>query len=459
MAENSVTNSSLNPAALPDGPDTSSVETMASTHAEGSVSSGISEAIDGTADGRSDEPTADAATDSVAPSQPERPAAESENVTRILYRDKEILLIGTAHVSQDSAALVQAVIEQERPDSVCIELDADRYKSLKNPETWEKTDVVQVIKTKKTGFLLASLALSSYQKRMAKQLNTKVGGEMIQGMESAEAIGAELVLADRSIQTTFLRIWRKLSLWDKGKLMINLFFSFDEDTELTEKDLQELLGADMLESALNDVRKEFPRIGEILISERDQHLAAKIKEAPGKKIVAVLGGAHIPGVVKEIPLTQHLEEISVVPEKGLAGKIISWAIPAIILGLIVFGFVQNWETGLAQLSSWILWNGILASLFTVIALGHPLSILTAFVVAPISSLNPMLACGWFAGLVQAAVKKPTVKDVMDVQKDIFSLKGFYRNRFLRTLLVVMLANIGSSLGTYIAGIDLIRNLF
>ena len=382
-----------------------------------------------------------------------------ENVTRITYQDKEILLIGTAHVSQDSVDLVRTVIEQERPDSVCIELDQDRYSSLKNPAAWEKTDVVDVIKTKKTGFLLASLALSSYQKRMAKQLNTKVGGEMIQGMESAEAIGAQLVLADRSIQTTFLRIWRKLNLWDKAKLLTSLFFSFDEDTELTEKDLQDLLGADMLESALNEVRKEFPRIGEILISERDQHLAAKIKEAPGKKIVAVLGGAHIPGVVKEIPLKQDVAAISAVPGKSLFSKIIGWAIPILIVGLIAYGFVLNWQTGITQLSSWILWNGTLAALFTILALGHPLSILTAFVVAPISSLNPLLACGWFAGLMQAAVKKPTVRDVMDVQKDIFSIKGFYRNRFLRTLLVVMLANIGSSIGTYIAGVDLIRNLF
>lgn len=395
----------------------------------------------------------------VLPDAPAARAVESPQVTRILYQDKELLLIGTAHVSQESVELVRAVIEQERPDSVCIELDADRYASLKNPGNWEKTDVVEVIKKKKTGFLLASLALSSYQKRMAKQLNTKVGGEMIQGMESAEAIGAELVLADRSIQTTFLRIWRKLNLWDKSKLLTSLFFSFDEETELSEQDLQDLLGADMLESALAEVRKEFPRIGEILISERDQHLAAKIKEAPGKKVVAVLGGAHIPGVTKEIPKTQDVAELSRVPDRGLFGKIIGWAIPVFIVALIVYGFTLNWETGMAQLSSWILWNGILAAVFTVFALGHPLSILTSFVVAPISSLNPLLACGWFAGLVQAAVKKPTVQDVLDVQKDIFSIKGFYRNRFLRTLLVVMLANIGSSLGTYIAGFDLIRNLF
>ncbi len=251
MAENLDINSPIEPDTLPDGPTTLPIEPTT-----------LPDGPDTSAD------------EQVAPVDT-APAADSENVTRILYQDKEILLIGTAHVSQDSVALVRAVIEQEKPDSVCIELDADRYNSLKNPGNWEKTDVVQVIKKKKTGFLLASLALSSYQKRMAKQLNTKVGGEMIQGMESAEAIGAELVLADRSIQTTFLRIWRKLNAWDKAKLMMNLFFSFDEDTELTEQDLQDLLGADMLESALNDVRKEFPRIGEILISERDQHLAAK----------------------------------------------------------------------------------------------------------------------------------------------------------------------------------------
>ena len=215
----------------------------------------------------------------------------------------------------------------------------------------------------------------------------------------------------------------------------------------------------MLESALNEVRKEFPRIGEILISERDQHLAAKIKEAPGKKIVAVLGGAHIPGVIKEIPLTQNVAAISVVPGKGILSKIITWSIPLFILGMITYGFVVNWQTGITQLTSWILWTGTLAALFTILSLGHPLSVLTAFVAAPITTLNPVLACGWFAGLVQATVKKPTVRDVMDVQKDIFSIKGFYRNRFLRTLLVVMLANIGSSIGTYIAGVDLIRNLF
>lgn len=382
----------------------------------------------------------------------------SENVTKLKYQDKEIILIATAHVSKESAELVKQVIAEERPDSVCIELDEDRYSNIQNPKAWENTDIVKVIKSKRVGFLLANLALSSYQKKIAKKLDVPVGGEMIQSIKSAKEIGANLVLADRKIQTTFLRIWRKLSIWEKAKLLVSLIFSFDEDTEISDKDLQELLQADMLESVLIDMRKQFPKIGDILISERDQYLASKIKDAPGKKIVAVLGGAHVPGVKEEIYRTQDVDSISTIPPKSPVSKIVGWAIPAAIICLIVYAFVVNVQTGLQQLSSWILWNGTLAALFTALAFGHPLSILTSFVAAPITSLNPMLACGWFAGFVEATVKKPTVQDVMNVQTDIFSLKGFYKNRFLKTLMIVVLANIGSSIGTFVAGTDIIRNL-
>ena len=383
----------------------------------------------------------------------------NDNITILDYDGKRIFLVGTAHVSKESAELVKRIIEDEHPDSVCVELDEDRYNNIQNPKAWENTDVVKVIKSKKVGFLLANLALSSYQKKIAKQLDAPVGGEMIQGIESAKEVGAVLVLADRSIQTTFLRIWRKLNLWEKCKLLASLLFSFDDDSEISEMDLQELLKADMLESVLIDMRKQFPKIGDILINERDQYLAAKIKEAPGEKVVAILGGAHVPGVKEEIYRSQNLESISVVPHKGRASKIVGWIIPAIIIGLIIYGFVTNIQTGFQQLSAWVLWNGGLAALFTVLAWGHPLSILTAFAAAPITSLNPILACGWFAGLVQATVKKPTVQDVLNVQTDIFSLKGFFKNRFLKTLTVVVLANIGSSIGTYVAGFDIIKNLF
>ena len=208
-----------------------------------------------------------------------------------------------------------------------------------------------------------------------------------------------------------------------------------------------------------NMKEEFPKIGDILLCERDQYLASKIKNAPGKKVVAVLGGAHVAGVKEEIFKEQNMQEISTVPPAGKAGKIIGWAIPIAIVALIAYGFTQGMETGLQQITSWILWNGTLAALFTAIMLGHPLSVLTAFVVAPISSLNPMLACGWFAGLMEAHIRKPKVEDISNISNDIFSVRGLFHNRFLRTLLIVIMANIGSSIGTVIAGMDIIKNLF
>ena len=309
--------------------------------------------------------------------------------------------------------------------------------------------------------MLAQLVLASYQRKLAKQLDTNVGEEMLQGIRSAEETGAELVLADRNIQTTFMRIWRKMSLKEKFDLLLNVFFALDEEdeTEISDEEIAKLLQKDMLEAAMTSMKEEFPKIGDILLCERDQHLANKIKNAPGKKIVAVLGGAHVAGVKEEIFKEQNMAEITSVPPAGKAGKIIGWAVPLAIVALIAYGFVQGFQTGMEQVLSWILWNGSLAALFTAIMLGHPLSILTAFVVAPISSLNPMLACGWFAGLMEAHIRKPKVEDVNNISNDIFSIKGLFHNRFLRTLLIVIMANLGSTLGTIIAGMDIIKNVF
>lgn len=381
-----------------------------------------------------------------------------DNIIRLNYEGKEIILVGTAHVLKESAELVKKVVNEERPDSVCVELDETRYQNIQNPKAWENTDIVQVIKSKKVGFLLANLFLSSHQKKIAEKLNTKVGQEILQGIESAKEINAELVLADRNIQTTFLRIWRKLGFWEKGKLLFGLFFSSEDDSEVSDIDLIKLMEEDVLEAAMADVRKQFPKIGEILISERDQYLANKIKNAPGKKIVAILGKAHLLGVADELFKLQDMEEITEIPPKSPIALVLGWVIPVCIIGLVSYGFITNMQTGLQQLSAWILWNGAIAALFTAIAMGHPLSILTAFVLAPITSLNPFLACGWFAGLVEANRRKPTVQDVNNIPTDIFSLKGFYKNRFLRTLLIVIMANIGSSLGTLLAGIDIVKNL-
>ena len=381
-----------------------------------------------------------------------------DNIVRLEYRGKEIILVATAHVLKQSADLIRKVIHEEQPDSVCVELDEGRYQSIQNPKAWENTDIIQVIKSKKISFLLANLILGSYQKRIAKGLDTVAGQEMLEGINSAKETGAQLVLADRKIQTTFTRIWRKLNLWDKGKLLFDLLLSSDDEKDLSNEDISNLLKTDVLASVTEQVRGQFPKIAEILISERDQYLAYKIKEAPGKKVVAVLGAAHVPGVREEIFKTQDIVELSAVPVKYPLSRVIPWAIPMIIIGLLIYSFIVNIATGMRQLSSWALWNGLLAAAFTALSFGHPLSILTSLVAAPFTSLNPLIACGWLTGLVEATIRRPTVQDINNIPRDIFSLKYFFKNRFLKVLLIVIMANIGSSIGSFVAGLDIIKNL-
>ena len=381
-----------------------------------------------------------------------------DKLIRIDYHGKEIILIPTAHVSQESAKLVRETIEEEKPDSICIELDEQRYKNLKNPDAWKNTNIIDIIKQKKVTLLIANLILSSYQKNIAKKLKTKPGQEMIEGMKASEEFGINLVLADRSIQTTFMRIWRKMGFFERIKLFFSLM-SIDDDEDVSEEDLQKLIERDNLELAIEDMGKDYPQIAATLLHERYKYLAYNIKNAPGDKVIAILGAAHTPGVEEEVFKEQNIEELNKIPPKSLAGKVIPWLIPILIVVLIGLGFKQSMNTGMAQIKSWFLFNSVLAALLTALCLPHPLSVLTAFVAAPFTSINPMLACGWFAGLVEASLKKPTVEDVNNIPEDIFSIKAWIHNKFLKALLVVILANIGSSIGTIIAGSKIIQSLF
>ncbi|WP_422124269.1 TraB/GumN family protein [Planococcus sp. X10-3] len=381
---------------------------------------------------------------------------QEENITRLQYGDKELILIGTAHVSKRSAEQVKEVIDAEQPDSVCIELDAQRYQSVTENNKWKETDIFKVIKEKKSSLLLMNLAISSFQNRLADQFGIKPGQEMIQGIASAKETGAELVLADRNIQVTFSRIWGNIGLWGKMQLLMSVFFSIFSKETISEEDLEKMKSQDTLSAVMDDFTKAFPRLKTPLIDERDQYLAQKIKEAPGNKIVAVLGAAHVPGITKEIHNEHDLDKLSEVPPKSKWPKIIGWAIPFIIIGIIAYTFIANPAAGLDQTISWVLWNGILAAIGATIAFGHPLAILTAFVAAPISSLNPLVAAGWFSGLTQASIRKPNIGDFETLSKDVFTLKGFWDNKVTRVLLVVVLTNLGSSLGTFIGGADVIR---
>ncbi|MFQ3545673.1 TraB/GumN family protein [Halobacillus rhizosphaerae] len=379
-----------------------------------------------------------------------------ETITRIHIGQKELILIGTAHISKQSAELVKEVIEAEQPDSVCIELDEQRYQSISEGDQWQNTDIFQIIKEKKATLLLINLAVSSFQRRMAKQFGIQAGQEMIQGIESAKETGAELVLADRNIQITFARIWNNIGFWGKAKLMSSIVASIFSSETITEEDLEKMKTQDMLDSMLADFSESFPRLKTPLIDERDQYLGQKIKEAPGEKVVAVLGAAHVPGIKKQIHEDHDLDKLNERPKKSILPKLIGWGIPLIILFLIGFTFYSDPSAGAEQTLSWILWNGVLSGLGAAAAMAHPLAIVTAFIAAPVTSLYPLVASGWFAGIVQAYFKRPNVRDFENLNEDVTSFKGFWNNRVTRILLVVVLANIGSSLGTFIGGADVIR---
>jgi pheromone shutdown-related protein TraB len=382
-----------------------------------------------------------------------------ENITRIEMNGKEYILIGTAHVSKHSAEQVKEVIEAERPDSVCVELDEQRYKTITEGAKWKEMDIIQVIKEKRASLLLMNLAISSFQNRMAKELGIKAGQEMIQGIESAKETGAKLVLADRNIQITFSRIWGNLGLKGKAILLSQIITSIFSRDSISEEDLEKMKEQDTINAMLNEFTETFPRLKKPLIDERDQYLAQKIKDAPGEKIVAVLGAAHVPGIKEEIKKEHDLEKLTAIPPKSNWPKIIGWSIPILIVALIVFTFFANPSAGLDQSISWILWTGSLSALGTAIAMGHPLTILTAFVAAPFTALHPLLAAGWFAGLAQAYIRRPSVRDFETLSEDVFSVKGFWRNKVSRILLIVLLSNIGASFGTFIGGADVIKTFF
>lgn len=384
---------------------------------------------------------------------------EEKTIKRIQWNDKEIILVGTAHVSKNSAELVKEVLDEERPDSVCIELDEQRYQSIKDKDKWRNTDIVQIIKEKKSGFMLTNIILSNYQRKIAEQFGIQAGQEMIQGIQSAQELNADLVMADRKIQTTFTRLWRKVSLWGKIKLISSILYSLIDDEEITEEELERMKTEDMLSSALTELSKSFPTLKTYLVDERDQYLAAKIKEAPGKKVVAILGAAHLPGVEKELFLEQNLAELESIPEKTILSKIGGWIIPGLILFMIAFTFTVDTSMAWSQVLRFILWVGSLAAVGTLVAGGHILSAATSFIMAPLSAIHPLLATGWFAGLMEAHLRKPKVEDFETLSKDLYTLRGFWRNKVTRILLVVAFSNIGCTIGIWISGLNMVTSFF
>ena len=376
---------------------------------------------------------------------------KSDTLHYLEYGDKKVILVGTAHVSRESAQEVGDTILEEKPDTVCVELCPSRYQSIRQKERWQQTDIVKVIKEKKSFLLLSNLLLASFQKRIAKKFDINPGAEMINAIETAEKVGAEIHLADRDIGTTLSRTWRAMGLWSKVKLMFQLILSLGEVEDIKEEDIEKMKQEDVLESLLAEVGKSLPVLKDILIDERDQYLADKIKNAPGKKIVAVVGAGHVPGIKKYWNKDINIQALEQLPPKKKTTAILKWLIPGAIMAMFIAGFFYGGaKAGKDMLIWWVAANAILAGLGAILALAHPATIITSMLAAPLTSLNPMIAAGWVSGLVEAFARKPKVKDLETLPDDILSVRGFWRNKVTRILLVVVFTNLGSMIGTFVA---------
>ena len=376
----------------------------------------------------------------------------SGNVHEILIDEKQILLIGTAHISQSSVDEVNDVIEQEKPDTVCIELCASRHQAMMDKDQWKNMDIFKVVREGKSFLLFANLIMTAFQKRLGSQLGVKPGAEMLAAAQASERVNSELLLADRDVKITLQRTWRGMPFLGRMKVLSQLLASLFIREEISKEEIEKLKESDALSEAMQMLADQSPDMKRILIDERDQFMAEKIRQAPGKRIVAVVGAGHVKGLTGELEREHNLAELETVPPPGKLGIWLKWGIPTLIVGLIGYGFFAvDTDVSIEMIQRWFLINGTLSAIGTAIAFGHPITIATAFVAAPFTSLNPAVAAGWVAGLVEAFLRKPQVRDFENLADDITHLRGFWQNNITRILLVVMFANLGSAIGTFTGG--------
>lgn len=386
-------------------------------------------------------------------------AIDHPMVHKLDFEDKHIILLGTAHVSKESARLVEDTIDSFKPDTVCVELCDSRYQTIDQKNRWQNMDIVKIIKEKKAFVLLANLLFAAFQRRIAKRLGVTPGQEMIAAIKSAKKYGANIHLADRDIRVTLTRVMRSMSFWTKIKLLYQMIVSASEMDEISAEDVERMKQEDILQMILAEVGQSMPGLKNILIDERDQYLAHKIRTADGEKILAVVGAGHVPGIKNYWDKPIDIAPLNEIPPKSGVSTVIKWLLPAAILAVFVFGFFSGGkDTGGLMVTHWILANGVFAGLGAILALAHPLTILAGIFAAPLTSLNPMIAAGWVAGLVEIFARKPRVKDFEALATDITSIKGFWHNKVTRILLVVVFTNLGSVVGTMVALPFLVRIL-
>jgi len=380
---------------------------------------------------------------------------------RVALEDREIIVVATAHISRESADLVRHVIEAERPDAVCIELDAQRYKTLAQRQRFEALDLKQVIRQQQLTPLILNLILVSYQQQLGGQLGVLPGSEFLEAAEAAESQGIPVVLCDRDVRITLRRAWGALSLWQKLRLFASVLGSVVERPQLSEEDLRKLREQDVGSRLIEELGQALPGIKRVLIDERDTYLAERIKGTDGRRIVAVVGAGHIGGIRKglQAKVPFDLRTLETVPPVSGFWKAVGWGMPALILAAIA---VIGWQRGAAaagdNLVYWILVTGLPSMLGTMIALGHPLTILSALLAAPITTLTPLLGVGYIAAFVQAYLRPPRVYELRGLAQDFRSPRQWYTNRVLRILLVFLLSTLGGAGGMFAGSAGIISSL-
>ena len=381
----------------------------------------------------------------------------ASNVSTIQLAGKKITLVGTAHISPDSVDEVQRVIEADKPDSVCIEIDSGRYTSMTQKKSWESLDIIKVLKEGKGFLLLANLVLSSFQRRLGTSLATAPGDEMLAAIRVAQEAGVPFTFVDREVQVTLRRAWGKSSLWNKAKLMAVLAASVFDSEEISKEQLEELKDKSVLDNMMGELAKELPTVKEVLIDERDRYLASKIFQAEGASIVAVVGAGHMPGIetwlgrIDRGEVGVDVSDIEKAPPKSKISGLVGFAIPALLVALIAIGFLKSGATmGLGLFEKWILIHGIAAAIGSLLALGHPLTILASFVCSPVVVLKPFVSIGFIAAYVEAKIHRPQVVDFQSLNADIMTIRGFYKNKITRVLLVFFLASLGGAIGNFVS---------
>lgn len=376
---------------------------------------------------------------------------DHQNVHRLTLDSREIILIGTAHISRESADLVDRVITEEKPDVVCVELCKARFEAIQQKDKWQEMDIVKVIRENRTALLLSQLLMMSLQKKIAERFNINPGEDMLRAISRAEESGAEVVLADREIRVTLLRTWRMMGLWSKMKFLSDMILSLFIGENITEENIEELKQHDVLDLALKSIGEKLPELKTTLIDERDQFLACSIRNSQGRKIVAVVGAGHIPGIIENIGKEIDIDEINTIPPRSFWARFFGWGFSAAILSLFVAGFFYSGgRTSIHMMLSWSVITAICATIGAMMLLAHPFTILASALSAPIATLHPLIATGWVAGLTEATFRKPQVRDFLDLKDDITTVKGFFRNRITRILILVVVVNLTTSIGTFVA---------